>query len=49
MNEGQIYVHHRYPAEVSARPALKARTPTVEVITDATAMSQAGSGPEYIQ
>jgi ABC-2 type transport system permease protein len=25
------------------------KTPTVEVITDATAMSQAGRGPSYIQ
>ena len=27
----------------------KGATPTVEIITDATAMSQAGSGPAYIQ
>ena len=28
---------------------MKGATPTVEIITDATAMSQAGRGPAYIQ
>src|SRR5262249_52838075 len=31
------------------RDLTKGETPTVEVITDATAMSQAGRGPSYIQ
>ena len=44
-----VYLRRRYSTKVSARPDKGQHPPTIEIVSDATAMSQAGRGPSYIE